>query len=102
MAEFKDPKVTIKIPRALYNRIKSIIEDSGFDSVTDFIVYVLRDFAAGVGDAAGKSSQSKPPVAGGAGGANDSRAPGDPEDVSALTAAEIRKVRERLKRLGYL
>ena len=102
MAEYKDPKVTIKIPRALYNRIKSIIEDSGFDSVTDFVVYVLRDFAAGVGDAAGKSGQSKPLVAGDAAGAGDPRAPGAPEDASTLTAAEIRKVRERLKRLGYL
>jgi len=36
-------KVTIKIPRPIYNRIKSIIKESGFSSVNEFIVYVLRD-----------------------------------------------------------
>jgi len=34
-------KVTIKIPRLLYNQIKKIVEGSGFNSVTEFIVYVL-------------------------------------------------------------
>ena len=39
-------KATIKIPRNLYNNLKSLIEESGFDSVTDFVVYVLRDIAS--------------------------------------------------------
>jgi len=39
-------KATIKIPRNLYNNLKSLIDDSGFDSVTDFVVYVLRDIAS--------------------------------------------------------
>ncbi|HEX6791895.1 MAG TPA: CopG family transcriptional regulator [Candidatus Krumholzibacteria bacterium] len=39
----KHEKVTIKIPRPLYNRVHQLIEDSGFNSPTDFIVYVLRD-----------------------------------------------------------
>ncbi len=39
-------KATIKIPRNLYNNLKFLIDDSGFDSVTDFVVYVLRDIAS--------------------------------------------------------
>ena len=42
-------KVTVKIPRPLYERILQVIEDSGFNSPTDFIVFVLRDL---VGDRA--------------------------------------------------
>ena len=36
-------KVTIKIPKPLYDNLSEIIEGSGFNSVTEFIVYVLRD-----------------------------------------------------------
>jgi Arc/MetJ-type ribon-helix-helix transcriptional regulator len=36
-------KVTIKIPRRLYEKVQRLISDSGFNSPTDFIVYVLRD-----------------------------------------------------------
>jgi metal-responsive CopG/Arc/MetJ family transcriptional regulator len=39
-------KVTIKIPRPLYNRLKGVIEESGFSSVNEFIVYVLRDLVS--------------------------------------------------------
>jgi len=39
-------KATIKIPRNLYNNLKSLIDESGFDSVTNFVVYVLRDIAS--------------------------------------------------------
>ena len=39
-------KVTIKIPRPLYEKILTMIEDRGFSSVTDFVVYVLRDLVA--------------------------------------------------------
>lgn len=72
----KEPKVTIKIPRPLYNRIQELIEGAGFNSVTDFIVYVLRDLVTlgwGPGDA-----------------------------VESLTHEEIVRIRERLKGLGYL
>ena len=41
--KYKDKKVTIKIPRILYNKLSTIVSDSGFNSVTDFIIYVLRD-----------------------------------------------------------
>jgi len=69
-----EPKVTIKIPRRLYENLKEIIDGSGFSSVTDFIVYVLRDIA---------SSETV---------RQDSR----------LTREEIELVRQRLKNLGYL
>ncbi len=36
-------KATIKIPRPLYNKIASVIADGSYNSVTDFVVYVLRD-----------------------------------------------------------
>jgi Arc/MetJ-type ribon-helix-helix transcriptional regulator len=39
-------KVTLKIPRPLYEKITTVIEGSGYNSVTDFVVYVLRDLLA--------------------------------------------------------
>jgi len=42
----KNNKVTIKIPRPLYNHIKLIKGNLGFNSVTDFIVYVLRNIVS--------------------------------------------------------
>ena len=70
----KEGKVTIKIPRKLYERLRSIIEDSGFNSVTDFIVYVMRDIAS----------------------------TGKVEPADGLTRDEIEQIRNRLKNLGYL
>lgn len=67
-------RVTIKIPRKLYENLSVIIKDSGFSSVTDFIVYVLRDLAA--------SREIK-------------------DDLS-LTRKEVDAIRERLRALGYL
>lgn len=69
-----ESKVTIKIPRQLYNNLKEIIEGTGFDSVTDFIVYVLRDLAS-------------------------SRVVREEE---RLSKDEVVAVRQRLKTLGYL
>ncbi|MEO0231927.1 MAG: CopG family transcriptional regulator [candidate division WOR-3 bacterium] len=66
-------KVTIKIPRPLYNKLKKIIEGTGFSSVNEFIVYVLRDLVS-------IKEESK----------------------EELTKEEIQKIRERLKNLGYL
>jgi Arc/MetJ-type ribon-helix-helix transcriptional regulator len=67
-------KVTIKIPRNLYNNLKKQIEETGFNSVTDFIVYLLRDIAS-----SGKIDK----------------------DIS-LTKEEVTLIRKRLKDLGYL
>jgi len=73
-------KVTIKIPRNLYNHVQDIIKDSGFDSVTDFTVYVLRDLV----------SQGIPKTR-----------LADGHNQDALTEEEIEAVRRRLKSLGY-
>jgi Arc/MetJ-type ribon-helix-helix transcriptional regulator len=65
-------KVTIKIPRPLYNKLKVVISESGYDSVTDFIVFVLRDLIM----SAAASGQSK--------------------------ETELENIKQRLKSLGYL
>ena len=39
-------KVTIKIPRPLYDKIGRVIDGAGYNSVTDFVVYVMRDLVA--------------------------------------------------------
>ena len=67
-------KVTIKIPRDLYRRLSEIIDNTGFSSVTDFIVFVMRTLA---------SSE-------------------EPRGEYRLTAQEISAIRERLRKLGYL
>jgi len=67
-------RVTIKIPRKLYENLTVIIKDSGFSSVTEFVVYVLRDLAAS--KEVGKNL--------------------------SLTKREIDAIRSRLKSLGYL
>jgi Arc/MetJ-type ribon-helix-helix transcriptional regulator len=65
-------KVSLKIPRPIYNKLKTIIEGSGFSSVNEFVVYVLRDLIA-------------------------SR-----EDKKELSPSEVEAIRQRLKNLGYL
>ncbi len=67
-------KVTIKIPRELYRKLKVMIRDTGFSSVSEFIIFVMRSIASG----------------------------GEIGSEDTLTADEIRAVRERLKKLGYL
>jgi hypothetical protein len=84
--------VTIKIPRPLYAQLKQVIGGSGFHSVTEFIVYVLRDLmshhAEGRGLPAIPQSAGRPEVAEG--------------DVDPLSADEIEAIRKRLTSLGYL
>lgn len=67
-------KVTIKIPRELYHRLSEMIEGTGFSSVTEFITFVLRNLASG----------------------------GNIKEEDKLTEEEVKAVRERLRRLGYL
>jgi len=68
-------KVTLKIPKPLYDNLKEIIRETGFNSVTEFAVYVLRDIVSG------KSSK---------------------KDREGLSKEEIGAIRKRLKSLGYL
>ena len=79
MQERPADTVTLKIPRPLYNRLRQLIEGTGFRSVTEFAIYVLRDLAA-------------QPAAGRKG------VPGEPR----MTEEELAAARERLRELGYL
>jgi Arc/MetJ-type ribon-helix-helix transcriptional regulator len=67
-------KVTIKIPRELYEKLQGMIEGTGFSSVTEFIVFVMRTLASS----------------------------GKIKEEDTLTEEEVKAVRERLRRLGYL
>ena len=73
-SDSRHDKVTIKIPRPLYDHIRKIIEGTGFDSPTDFIVYVLRDIV---------SYQIA-------------------ADQDILNKNEVEMIRRRLKSLGYM
>ena len=70
----RESKVTVKIPRPLYRKIQAVVDGSGFNSPTDFIVYVLRDL---MGDAEGAAK---------------------PE----YTKEELDELKRKLKNLGYL
>ncbi|MBM4013836.1 MAG: CopG family transcriptional regulator [Planctomycetes bacterium] len=87
----RESKVTVKIPRPLYRKIQLVIDNSGFSSPTDFIVFVLRDL---VGEAEKKSAAAAVP--GEAGGA---AAGGGAEDFDAN---DLEAVKQKLKNLGYL
>ena len=67
--------VTLKIPAELFNNLVDLIEGTGFRSVTEFAIHVLRDLAA-----AGKLDH----------------------DTSVYSPREIEVVRQRLRALGYL
>jgi hypothetical protein len=70
--------VTLKIPRPLYEQLGQVIDGTGFRSVTEFAVYVLRDLVASQ-----RAEQAGAP----------------PEQLSR---EELDAVRRRLQALGYL
>jgi len=70
----KNDKVTIKIPRPLYGKLQQLIGESGFNSVTDFVVYVLRDVISGTGN----------------------------EDREEFTPEEMKQLKQKLRNLGYI
>jgi len=74
----RETKVTIKIPRPLYRKVEQVVEGSGFNSPTDFIVYVLRDL---MGEAETRAAGHGP---------------------TELGAAELEALKQKLKKLGYL
>jgi hypothetical protein len=67
--------VTLKIPRPLYQRLQQLIAGTGFRSVTEFAIYVLRDLAS---------------------------QPGTSREQAHMSEAELTQARERLRELGYL
>lgn len=70
----KQDKVTIKIPRPLYTKVQQLIDESGFNSPTDFIVYVLRDVLSQRGT----------------------------DHSDRFTPEELTAIKQKLRRLGYL
>ncbi len=66
-------RVTLKIPRPLYERLQEVIQGTGFRSVNAFVVHVLRDLVA------------------------ETREPS-----MTLSPREVELIRERLQNLGYL
>ena len=75
----KESKVTVKIPRPLYRKIQMVIDESGFSSATDFIVFVLRDL---VGEAETRSKVDERP--------------------EEFATSDLEAVKQKLKNLGYL
>jgi len=69
-----DKGVTIEIPRELYQRLAQMILGTGFASVNEFIVFVMRTLASN----------------------------GEIREQNRLTAEEARAIGERLRKLGYL
>jgi len=67
-------RVTLKIPRPIYERLRAIIDGAGYRSVNEFVVCVLRDLVA-----------------------DRTR-----DDVSPFTEREVALIRQRLRNLGYL
>lgn len=67
-------KVTLKIPRPLYDKMKTVIDGSGFSSVNEFVVYVLRDLMSQQGINVNKDR---------------------------LPKSETEAIRDKLKNLGY-
>ena len=74
----RESKVTVKIPRPLYRKIQAVVEGSGFNSPTDFIVYVLRDLMGEADDHA------------------------KPDAKPEYTKEELEELKRKLKNLGYL
>ena len=80
----RESKVTVKIPRPLYRKIQQVVEESGFNSPTDFIVFVLRDLM-GEADAAQAAAEAKAAA-----------------QTHEFSQDELDDVKRKLKNLGYL
>lgn len=78
----REPKVTVKIPRPLYRKIQQVVDGSGFNSPTDFIVFVLRDL---MGDT--PQAQATPEAG---------------TEAADFTQEELDDVKRKLENLGYL
>ncbi len=70
----KETRVTVKIPRPLYRRILQVIDNSGFSSPTDFIVFVLRDLMGEV----------------------------ETKENEEFSPEELKAIKNKLRNLGYL
>lgn len=66
---------TVSIPITLYNRIKNLIQGTGFTSVSDYVTYVLREIVA-----MHEAEKTEEP----------------------FTPEDIERIKEKLRALGYL
>jgi Arc/MetJ-type ribon-helix-helix transcriptional regulator len=69
-----EKKKTVEIPESLFERVEAKIRDTGFKSVSDYVVHVLREKLGSEGS----------------------------EQTPSYTKEEEEKVKERLRALGYL
>nr|WP_237710134.1 CopG family transcriptional regulator [Pyrococcus sp. ST04] len=67
--------VEVKIPKSLYDRIKERVEETGFESVDEYVTYVLREVLASLEEE---------------------------EEEEVFSEEEEEKIKERLRALGYL
>ena len=102
----RESKVTVKIPRPLYRKIQQVVDGSGFNSPTDFIVFVLRDL---MGDTPATAIPTDAERPAGAGIPADAGIPAEvavPIEAGAdgadFTQEELDDVRRKLENLGYL
>jgi hypothetical protein len=96
MSQHGADDVTLKIPRPLYEQLKQVIQESGFHSVTEFAVYVLRDL---VSHHSATGQAVKPSIGRVAPAANQ---PAPRSNGEPLSQQEIEAIRQRLESLGYL
>jgi len=66
---------TVSIPITLYNRIKNLIKDTGFTSVSQYVTYVLREVISAHEEAKCKE---------------------------VFTEEDRKRIIEKLRRLGYI
>ena len=65
---------TVSIPKPLYQRIKNIIKDTGFTSVSSFVIYVLREVVSSY----------------------------EQEKIGVFSEDEKKAIIEKLRKLGYI
>ena len=65
---------TVSIPKPLYETIKNIIKDTGFTSVSSFVIYVLREVVASY----------------------------EQEKIEVFSEEEKKAIIEKLRKLGYI
>ncbi|RLF09708.1 MAG: hypothetical protein DRJ98_07675 [Thermoprotei archaeon] len=73
--ERKGRYTTVSIPVVLYNKIKELIRDTGFTSVSQYVAYILREVVA----AHEEAKMAEP-----------------------FTEEDKRRIIDRLRKLGYL
>lgn len=66
---------TVSIPKPLYDKIKELIKDTGFTSVSDYVTYVLREIVASIEEE---------------------------EKEEVFSEEEEEKIKARLRALGYI